>query len=186
MSDDIVEVEVVADLPPVKQRAVVRTATYWIHWVLAALGGIYAFAVIWLTVGDVVGRYVFGKPIPAALEISEVMVVYATFLGLGLVQWRREHAAVPMLVERLPPRFQIGLNIFVLLVSAAFFAVFGWQSFKEAMHSTGVMESYISYPIPIYPAHWAVFAGFALLSLQLFLDVFTDAGKLIRMGAKRK
>jgi len=186
MADQIENTTLLPVSHSVKLLDKINSGSFWVNRSLAFLGGIYAFGVMWTTIIDVFGRYFLGKPLPAANEIGELMVVYAAFLGLGLVQLRREHASVTMLVDRVSPGFQISTRLLVFLVSAIFFAIFGWQSFKEAMHSTGIMATYISYPIPIYPAKWAVFTGFSLLSLQLFFDAAAEVINLIRIGARRK
>jgi TRAP-type C4-dicarboxylate transport system permease small subunit len=163
-----------------------RWVSLRVNIAISFMAAIYAFGIVWVTVIDVVGRYALNKPLPAANEIGEMMVVYAAFLGLGLVQLRREHAAITMLVDRFSPNYQITIRLFLHVLCAAFFALFAWQSCLEAIHSTQLKIVYISYGVPMYPAQWAVFVGFSLLSLQLLLDAAFEAAALTGIGAKKK
>ena len=153
---------------------------------ISFLAAIYAFGIVWLTVGDVFGRYVLNKPVPATNEIGELMVVYAAYLGLGLVQLRREHATITLAIERTSITFQTATRLFIYALCAVFFAVFAWQNCLEAIHSTQIKIVYVSYGVPLYPAQWAVCVGFSLLSLQLLLDAAFEVAALIGIGAKKK
>lgn len=164
----------------------IRLVSLRVNIGIAFLAAIYAFGIVWITVGDVFGRYVLSKPVPATNEIGEMMVVYAAYLGLGLVQLRREHAAITLAIERTSPTFQIAARLFICILCAFLFAVFAWQNCLEAIHSTQIKIVYVSYGVPMYPAQWAVCVGFSLLSFQLLLDAAFEVAALIGIGAKKK
>lgn len=74
--------------------------------ILTAVAGLLLLAMMGLTVVDVIGRYVFAKPVPGAFEATEVMLALAVFAGLPIVTARGEHVQVRLLLAALPGRMQ--------------------------------------------------------------------------------
>ena len=87
---------------------------------------------------DVFLRYVFNRPLPASLSISELMVGWVIFLPYGYTLLTGGHVRVSILLIKLPKRLQIIVDIFVYAIDLIFFALltywtwfFFWQSFLE-------------------------------------------------------
>lgn len=142
------------------------------------------FGMMWVTFFDVFGRYVLNSPMPGATESGELLMVFMTFLCLGFVQIKGGHTAITMVTERLSRRWRTVLSVITTLVAAILFTAFAWQSALTAIESLRFREAFPTYPIPIYPAKWSVCIGFALLALQLWLDIadklFTAASIVAR------
>ena len=62
-----------------------------------------------LTVVDVVGRYVFNRPVRGAFEVTELMLVVLIFAGLPLVSYGDEHAVMDFVDRLLGPAGQRAL-----------------------------------------------------------------------------
>lgn len=60
---------------------------------LGVVLAVLVFLMMTLTFCDVVGRG-FNAPVPAAFEITEVMMAFVVYLGLPVVCARREHIAI--------------------------------------------------------------------------------------------
>jgi TRAP-type transport system small permease protein len=89
----------------------------------AVLGGAASailLAMMLLTVVDVVGRYVFNRPVRGAFEVTELMLLVLIFAGLPLVSYAEEHAVMDFIDRLLAPRGRIRLERAVQGVCAAF------------------------------------------------------------------
>ena len=58
---------------------------------------VLVFAMMVLTFFDVVGRQGFNAPVPAAFELTELMMGFTVYLGLPVVSARREHLTIGLL-----------------------------------------------------------------------------------------
>lgn len=78
---------------------------------------------------DVMGRYLFNKPILGTFEIFEILLPAIVLLGLGYTQGNNAHVRVEILISRLSFRKQTVLN-FVTNALALFISVLilwrGW------------------------------------------------------------
>jgi TRAP-type C4-dicarboxylate transport system permease small subunit len=78
---------------------------------------------------DVMGRYLFNKPILGAFEIFEILLPAIVLLGLGYTQGNNAHVKVEILLSRLSSRKQAALN-FVTNGLAVFISILilwrGW------------------------------------------------------------
>lgn len=77
--------------------------------VWAVIGGLVLVALTLLTVASVVGRSVFGRPLPGDFELVEVGSAIAIFAFLPYCQLRRGHVVVDFFTARASPRLNAGL-----------------------------------------------------------------------------
>jgi TRAP-type C4-dicarboxylate transport system permease small subunit len=87
--------------------------------ILGAAASAILLAMMFLTVVDVVGRYVFNRPVRGAFEVTELMLVVLIFAGLPLVSFTDEHAVMDFIDRVLSPRAQRALERGVQAVCAA-------------------------------------------------------------------
>ena len=64
---------------------------------------------MFLTVGDVVGRYLVGiipglGPIPGSFELTEFMLAVIVLTAIGHTQMKDEHISIDLLVEKFSPK----------------------------------------------------------------------------------
>jgi TRAP-type C4-dicarboxylate transport system permease small subunit len=85
-------------------------------------------AIFLVTITLVVLRYVFNSSITGANELITVLFVYTTSIGAAVAVGKREHIAIPAVVERLPRRLRGAVDALGLLLVAGLNAVFAWQS----------------------------------------------------------
>lgn len=74
----------------------------WSDRLLAALLALAMLALVAVNFANVVARYAFAAPLPAADEIMTFTLVWGVFLGAGLVSLRGGHLAMDLLVGLLP------------------------------------------------------------------------------------
>lgn len=77
------------------------------------------FALMMLTVVDVVARYVFNRPLRGAFEVTELLLLVLIFAGLPLVSLANEHVSMDFIDRALGPRALRGLAAFVQALCAA-------------------------------------------------------------------
>lgn len=63
-----------------------------------------------LTFVDVVGRYVFNRPLRGAFEVTELLLLVLIFAGLPLVSYADEHVTMDFIDRLLPARVKRGLE----------------------------------------------------------------------------
>jgi TRAP-type C4-dicarboxylate transport system permease small subunit len=101
----------------------------------ALLGGAASgilFAMMALTVVDVVARYVFRRPLRGAFEVTELMLVVLIFAGLPLVSYGDEHAVMDFIDRLLRPGQKRVLWRGVQAVCAAFMSLLAWLVWVKA------------------------------------------------------
>ncbi|MEM6460300.1 MAG: TRAP transporter small permease [Pseudomonadota bacterium] len=95
--------------------------------VLAGIACVILFVMMTLTFVDVVGRYVFLQPLPAAYEIVSLLMPAIIFCALPLTVLREGHVTVDLLdgfIPRPVARFQA---VFVSIVSAVALGLVSWR-----------------------------------------------------------
>ncbi len=72
--------------------------------VLGVAASALLFCMMLLTFADVVGRYVFGRPVPGSFELTELSLLVLIFAGLPLVSHADEHVTMDFIDKMLGQR----------------------------------------------------------------------------------
>jgi TRAP-type C4-dicarboxylate transport system permease small subunit len=134
-----------------------------IRAVLAAL----ILAGVALNFANVVGRYVFLKPIIWAEEILVFIMIWCVMLGAALVTWDNQHLRMDAVFSLTPPRVRRWLNI---LSAAAFLlaAVFVLaQSIRVVILTIATGQRSVVAEVPMYIPYAAIPVSFALMVIML-------------------
>jgi len=99
------------------------------------------FAMMGLTVVDVVARYVFNRPLRGAFEVTELMLLVLIFAGLPLVSFSDEHATMDFIDRVLGSRAQRWLERGVQLVNGAFMLFLAWLVWLKANRIWGYRDT---------------------------------------------
>ena len=89
-------------------------------------------AMMFLTVVDVVARYIFSRPVRGAFEVTELMLLVLIFAGLPLVSFSDEHAVMDFIDRLFGRRGQDRLQRLVQLLNAAFMFLLTWLAWRKA------------------------------------------------------
>ncbi len=92
-----------------------------IHGLVLFLQGLAAFTLLSLmmiTVVDVVGRYVFNRPLTGSTELTEIAVGIVVFSVFPLITWRNEQVVVDILDGFVPPRLHFIRTVLFNLIIA--------------------------------------------------------------------
>ena len=108
---------------------------------LGVVASAILFAMMLLTVVDVVARYAFNRPLRGAFEVTELMLLVLIFAGLPLVSFSDEHAVMDFIDRVLRPRAQRRLGRLVQLVNAAFMFLLAWLVWLKADRIWGYRDT---------------------------------------------
>jgi TRAP-type C4-dicarboxylate transport system permease small subunit len=108
---------------------------------LGVVASAVLFAMMGLTVVDVVARYVFNRPLRGAFEVTELMLLVLIFAGLPLVSFSDEHATMDFIDRVLGPRVQRWLERGVQLVNGAFMLFLAWLVWLKANRIWGYRDT---------------------------------------------
>ena len=100
--------------------------------ILGVAASAILLAMMVLTVIDVIGRYVFSRPVRGAFEVTELMLLVLIFAGLPLVSLSDEHAVMDFVDRVLSPRGLTLTQRLVQAVSAAFMFLLAWLTWLKA------------------------------------------------------
>ena len=126
---------------------------------LALIACVILFAMMLLTFTDVVGRYVFLKPLPAAYEMISLMMPATIFCALPLTVLREGHVTVDLLDSFVPRALARVQGVLVNLISAVALGLVTWRLAVKAADD----RYYESVTDELLLHIWPFGAGMALL-----------------------
>ena len=130
---------------------------------------------------DVVGRYLFDRPLYGTYELSELLLAVVVFLSIASCQAEDRHMRVDFLLPYMSTRMRALIDGSAYACGVLICGFMAWYSIGPAVYSWEIgehTEGMISFPV--YPAKIVVPIGFALLGLQLafdFLHAVSGAGR---------
>ncbi len=109
------------------------------------------FAMMWLTVADVIGRDVFNAPILGAFEVTEVLMGLVVFSGLPQVTLTDGHVAVTLLDSFLGQRVRRTQHILVNILCAIALAFIAWRLWEAGATMGRYNDVTLFMRIPLAP-----------------------------------
>lgn len=158
----------------------VERVVFPLNEVMHKVGLAVLLLMMFLTVGDVVGRYFFLFPISGTFELTNFMLALVVFFAIGYTQVRRGHISIDVVVSRFSPRAQAIIDSITYLFSLGLFSLVTWQS---AVHANRLFEGHnVSgvLSLPIYPFVIAVGVGSLLFCLVLLVDLLSSLAKAVQ------
>jgi TRAP-type C4-dicarboxylate transport system permease small subunit len=126
--------------------------------------GVLLLTAIAINIANVIGRYVFSKPVDWAEEVLIYMIVWAVFISLGSITYQGLHLRMDLLVLNAKGwlKMLLGGATALLMVACAVFMMF--QTFHILQLYIGNGETSMGAKIPLIYPHTALFVGFAGLA----------------------
>lgn len=119
-----------------RSPAAVRWLGDWPARVLAVVACAFLFAMMGFTFADVMGRYFFNSPLPAAYEIVSLMMPGIIFCALPLTNRQEGHVTIDLLDAFVPAGARRMQALAVNLFAGAAMVFVGWRllelSFSQA------------------------------------------------------
>jgi TRAP-type transport system small permease protein len=148
--------------------------------VMAIIASCFLGGMMLLTLGDVIGRYFFNRPILGTWELVGMILVFAGTWGFAYAQVTKSHIRVDVLLNRFPRRIQAFVNIVAYLAGAVGFALITWQVFFMAKNY--FVHDYVTDTLgqPIFPYMLGLCIGAGLITIILLLDVIESCAEVIK------
>ncbi|HEU4342596.1 MAG TPA: TRAP transporter small permease [Candidatus Binatia bacterium] len=137
---------------------------------LTYFGSIALALLMFLTVADVFGRYLFNQPIPGTFELTEMLMVLIVFLALGLAEHHNEHISLDLAYNHFTPMQKKVTDLVVDLVNLVVVAAITWQLYEYSVrmldgnYTTAVLQ------LPIHPFVIAAVTGAAAYVLAIICN----------------
>jgi TRAP-type C4-dicarboxylate transport system permease small subunit len=148
-------------------RSIVGLLTAIFRWLAVA-----SVAAMALLIAASVLMRATATPLGGEHELIELMMVAVVMLGLAYTQKTGGHISIGLLVDRLPPRWQAGLDLLAVVLIAASCLLIGWANLRVAYdYATGSPMSTDFLSIPLYPFKLVVGLGFWLWGLQAIVGL---------------
>jgi TRAP-type C4-dicarboxylate transport system permease small subunit len=141
---------------------------------LAWIGAGGLAIMVLVVVTNVVGRYLFRRPLLGAVEMVGLLTVVVVFCVLAFTESKRAHIFVDILLSRFPGRTKAILVSAMCFLGGIFFIIMGWQGWDlmwsnlfPLVRSTGVLS------IPFAPFMFIMAFGCLLFGLELLIHAFS-------------
>ena len=140
---------------------------------------------MFLTVGDVVGRYMVGiipglGPIPGSFELTEFMLAVIVLTAIGHTQMKDGHISIDLVIERFSPRIRAIIDTVTNFLSLVMFALVTWRTIKyaqllyESHDVSGVLR------LPVYPFLVVAAIGTFMFCLAMLSSFLRSLRKAVR------
>lgn len=149
---------------------------------LTFAGGVVIFLLIFVSVVNVLGRWLFSLPVDGYIDWVEQSMAFFAFLGVAYVQRRGEHIRMDALIGKLKGRAaaaaELAATLLMLLVTLPL--IYG--SFLHFLRAYQIGDSSLDIGLPTWPAKLVVPVALTVLALRLLLQIVAYA----RLVAVRK
>ena len=129
---------------------------------------------------EIVGRYVFRRPIPGHVEIVELVMAAVVFLGIAYTQRVGGHIRMDMLITKvLKGRLYHIAEAITLLLSLLGYSIITVASFYFALdaYKLGDITTYIYWPT--WPSKLTIPIGAFLLCVRFFLQLIQHVAQAV-------
>jgi len=141
-------------------------------WGFAMLAGGLTFAIMLVICANALTRKLLNWPLPAALEITQALLVGAIMLPFAFTLLKREHVSTVFLTSRLSVGARRWLHLMWAVLGFLLFAAVTYGTYHYALRSYRMNEQIWGATIQfaVWPAKMAVSLGTLLITLQFLLD----------------
>ncbi len=146
-------------------------------YILSRIGCLALFAMMGLTVVDVVGRYVFNAPILGAFELISFLVSVMIFSFLSYAQSQKAHVTVDILVNTFSKKAQSVVDVFNYGIGLVMMVLISWKGFEKALESLETGDKPMNLPIPDHPFIFFMAVGCTIMCIEFIRDILRNLFK---------
>lgn len=139
-----------------------------LQWLAAAT----LFTLMAVVSVDVIGRYLFNKPLPAGYELVQALMGVLVFATLPLVSRSNDHIALGLLEQHFSGRADRLRRAFIHFFSAAVLAFVTWRLWVHAGKLGAGRDVTPVLQMPLAPIAWFMTASAALSTVLLIVLAF--------------
>ena len=137
------------------------------RWLLGTL----MLSGIAINFANVIGRYLFGRPLFWAEETMVFLTIWGVFVGMAAIAYNGDHLNMDLFSAAIRGRWRLALNAAVvaaLLGCCVFVAI---QSFRVVALFAGAGQVSVAAGIPKAIPHAALTVGFVLAALAVLVRI---------------
>ncbi len=151
-----------------------------VEGLLNLLAGLVTLAVMFIAVGNIVGRY-FGYPVPGYIDYMEQAVPAIAILGVAYCQRMGGHIRMDIVIGTLKGRALWIAEFIGVLLMLAITTVLIYGSWDHAYRAIRLGDSTVDINLPTWPTKILFPILFCILSLRLVIHVIAYL-KAIKSG----
>ncbi|MFC1990893.1 TRAP transporter small permease [Chloroflexota bacterium] len=147
-------------------------------------GALVVILVVW-TIADILWRFIFGGSVGGAIEASELMMIILSFVALSAVQAKRKHIQMTLVVDKLPLKAQIWLELMALVMIFVTFlviAVGAPPKLIQAWQEKWIMGYGVYTFVQQWPGFLFIVIASALLCVRVLFQFIEDVRHLSRLS----
>jgi TRAP-type C4-dicarboxylate transport system permease small subunit len=143
----------------------------YVENIIRIMSAVFFFILMLIGSFDVIGRYVFNKPIVGTLEISKLLLLGLVVLSWGYTQRENDHVRFEMVVNRLSKRFQRILDFIRHFIELILFTALVWQGTVLAVEywPTGRYIAHVGIPIAL--VQLLVPLGASIMCIEIIIQI---------------
>ena len=150
-------------------RVLTRTCRFF-----AFCGGVMLILMAVLSLGSIVGRTLFDKPILGDYELVQMMSAVAVAMALPFCQMIRGHIIVDFFTTAMPKPINKGLDIIASLVLAVAGFVFSWRIAVGMLELRANADGSMLLNLPTWWGYAPMVPSFFLLGCAALYTAWTD------------
>jgi len=135
---------------------------------------------MFLTVSDVILRYVFRMPLSWSYELTEVFLLVIVFLGFAYLGVKKGNVAVTVVTSHLPEKAQNILGFVTSLISLILLVFITWQGALQAKIFIGVGQVTSNLSIPYAVPLSILVIGSFMYGIVLFRDLLVNLQEILK------
>ena len=154
-----------------------------IHLISAYLNypGIFSVGLMMLFISvDVIGRYIFNKPISGSIDIIALLMVVLVFCSIAYCASQNNNVRIDIFYLKLPQQIKSLLDIITSFLSFIFVGLLSWrlgnQAWNYIQKPPGATTLFFQWPL--IPFYLLAAVGCAILCLELILWFISSILKL--------
>jgi TRAP-type C4-dicarboxylate transport system permease small subunit len=136
-----------------------------VETVLGAAASVVLFAIMTVTVVDVVGRYAFNAPLPAGYEMIQIAMAFLVFLIVPVLTLRDEDIRIDVFQNLFPRRIRPALALASKLLSLVAIVGFAWFLVRRGLSFASSGETTSNLRFPLAPLAFFIALAWAVSAL---------------------
>ena len=150
-----------------------------------SMAAVVMLAIMVLVFAEAVSRYVFGISHEFVPAVSSWLMVWLTYLMLGVILKAREHINVDILPTKIPEKYRAALLTFFDAISLIFAILlfFGGLRYDLMVRHSGIYTVTVQ-SVPMWIVRLCVPLGGAFLAFFSIEHLITDAQRIMKRGGE--
>ena len=145
------------------------TAVRGFNTVTHSLAGVGLMALLFLTVSDILGRFLLSRPVPGTVEVTSVLLVVVVFLAVAHSEDMGDHITIDLIYERVGPRWRMVMDLFADIFSIVVIALLSYQLYQFVLRNQASGAETPVLDLPIWPFVLVAAFGSALYAVSTII-----------------